>query len=151
MPKLPDVADFPIQNNPGNPCLHSGLRNLRKTGSAYWLENNAVRVQLRRALNELQNLLALQNAVVIGVYDLHSNAEVPRNFFGRGRLFHLVIVILGEKRNYNCRLLGHKQMIRRKRLRAGVTGVIRARRARFVVLGAELTGSYWRFHRACVQ
>ena len=127
MPKLPDVADLAIQDDPGNSRVHGGLGDLWETGAAHGLENDAVGPELSAALNELQDLLALLNAVIVSIEDLHSNTQVPCCFLGRRCLLHLVIVILSEKGYYDCRLRGHRQIIRRNRRSASMTAVIRAR------------------------
>jgi hypothetical protein len=82
LPQLLYVTDFAIQDYPCYARVDGCFGNLRETGAADGLENNAVRLQLRFALDEFQDLLALQDAVIIRVDDLYFNGKTAGRLFG---------------------------------------------------------------------
>ena len=54
-------------------------------------------------MDELQQLLALCDRVIVRVNDFYIDAELSRGFLGRCRLFQLVVVIVGGERNYKTK------------------------------------------------
>jgi len=67
---------------------------LRQRGAADRLKNDSIGAVLRLGLHEREDLLALLNAVAVGVKDLHIDTESASSFFSGDGLLDLVIVIL---------------------------------------------------------
>ena len=78
---------------------------MRQAGTADGLENDSVGTRLAFGLHELQNLLALLNAVAVGVENFYVDPEAAGSILARRSLFDLIIIVLGDERDYNVESL----------------------------------------------
>jgi hypothetical protein len=97
--QVADVGGVAIQYCPSDAGANRSLGHLRQCSAAHRLEDDGAGAGSRSCLNSLENLGALIDGVVIGENNLNFHAEFAAGGIGRLRLFDLVVVIAGRKRD----------------------------------------------------
>jgi len=93
--QLREVVSLSIQNHPSDACAHRCPGDLRKAGRPRRFKHNRIGSPLGSRLNNLQQLLALINRIVIGINDLQLRAQLARRVFSGCGLLNLVIIVVG--------------------------------------------------------
>ena len=83
-----------IEDDPSNTCGRGGAGDLREGGPSGGLEHNRVGARRSGTLNELQQLLALRQAVIVGVNNFQVDAQTASRLLRGCCLFLLVVVIV---------------------------------------------------------
>jgi len=95
--ELFDVFQAAIHHHPGDPRRGCSACHLRQSRPANWLEHYAIGPSLGIRLYDVEYLLTLLNAIAVSKHDLDIKSQFAGDLFSRNRLFHLVIVILGDE------------------------------------------------------
>jgi len=95
--KFPDVVSFTIKNDPANSCPSRGSSDLGQRSRSRGLEDDGIRSRGRGGLNDLQQLLALVDRIVVRIDDLQIGAQPTSRFLGRCCLLDLIVVVVGGK------------------------------------------------------
>ena len=98
-----------FRHHPCDPCACRGASYLRQRGSTHWFEHDSIRQRFGARLDDVQNLLALDNRIVVGINDLDFYAQTLGGGFGISSLLYLVIIVVRGQRNQEPELLhrGH--------------------------------------------
>src|SRR5271155_3112974 len=96
-PKALQVIYVAVQNHPSNTRSYCGFGSAGQPGVGQRLQQNRIRPRGGRRLDNLQYLLTLDYAVVIGVKNLHFRSEANSRLGGRCGLLMLVTVIVWKR------------------------------------------------------
>jgi hypothetical protein len=97
------VIGIGIQYYPSNAGSDGRLRNLGKSGSTSGLYKYAFYIVL--AGYYVKKLLTLADGIIPGKKDFQVHLQASRSRFGRTGLFALVVIIVGDKRDYEAEFL----------------------------------------------
>ncbi len=95
--QLVKVVGVAVEDDPADARHRGGPSYLGQGRSAGGLEDDAVGKRGGFCLDELQDLLALLDGIVVGEDDFQIKAQAVGNFLGRGGLFDLVVIVLRDE------------------------------------------------------